>query len=105
MKTADLIVCSSRYEGISTVVQEALILGKVVITTPCTGMKELLGDSEYGLIVEDSEKGLFNGIARLLDDSELMQKYDEAAKDCRVIYSKKQMVGQTEKFFQDARKK
>lgn len=105
MKTADLIVCSSRYEGISTVVQEALILGKVVVTTPCTGMKELLGDSKYGLIVEDSEKGLYNGIARLLDEPELMQKYNTAAKDGKELFSKKQVVGQTEAFFQDSRKK
>ena len=55
--------------------------------------------------MEDSEKGLYNGIAKLLDETELMQKYDALAKDCRVIYSKKRMVGQTEKFFQDARKK
>ena len=105
MKTADLIVCSSRYEGISTVVQEALILGKAVVTTPCTGMKELLGDSKYGLIVEDLEKGLYNGIARLLDEPELMQKYNAAAKDGKEIFSKKQVVGQTEAFFQDSRKK
>ena len=99
MKTADLIVCSSKYEGISTVVQEALILGKVVVTTSCTGMKELLGDSEYGVIVEDLEKGLYSGIIMLLDKSELMEKYSQVAKERGRRFSKEKVESQTEKFF------
>ena len=59
MKRADVIICSSQYEGLSTVVQEAIILGKPVITTPCGGMKDLLGESEYGMIVESDEDGLY----------------------------------------------
>ena len=39
-----VFVCSSRSEGFSTVVTEALILGKPVVATNCSGMKELLGD-------------------------------------------------------------
>lgn len=105
IKNADLIVCSSIYEGISTTVQEALILGKTVVTTPCTGMKELLGDSEYGIIVEDSEKGLYNGLKRLFDNPELMQQYELAAKEREEKFSKEKVVKQTENFFQKLRKK
>lgn len=68
IKNADLLVCSSLYEGISTVVQEALILGTPTVTTPCTGMKELLGNSEYGHIVSDSKDGLYNGLKKIFDD-------------------------------------
>lgn len=38
---ADLFVCSSRAEGYSTVITEALILGLPIITTRCAGMQEL----------------------------------------------------------------
>lgn len=41
---ADLFVCSSRAEGYSTVITEALILGLPIITTRCAGMQELLGE-------------------------------------------------------------
>lgn len=80
IRTADYIVCSSLYEGISTIAQEALLLGKIVVTTPCTGMPELLGDSEYGVIAEDSPDGLYNGISMLMDNPDLELKYIQAAR-------------------------
>lgn len=67
IKLADILVCPSRYEGLSTVVTEGLILGKAVVTTQCSGMKELLGDSEYGIITENSEQGLYYGLKKMLD--------------------------------------
>lgn len=75
MKNSDIFVCSSFAEGFSTVVTESLILGLPVITTDCAGMRELLGESEYGLIVENSEEGLYNGIEKLILDSDLRENY------------------------------
>lgn len=77
MKKADLIVCSSRYEGISTVVQEALILGKPVVTTPCTGMEELLGNSEFGVISEDSPDGLYNSLKAMIESPAMYKRYQK----------------------------
>lgn len=67
IKSSDLFVCSSRAEGISTVVSEALILEKPVIATECSGMKELLGGkNECGVICENTENGLFNALLDVL---------------------------------------
>lgn len=99
MKAADMIVCSSRYEGLSTVVTEALILGKPVVTTPCTGMNELLGDDQYGLITEDSVAGIYRGIKVLLDDPELQTYYAKAAALRAETFTKAKTVGETERFF------
>ena len=45
----DLYICSSRREGFSTAVTEALILGIPVVSTDCSGARELLGQNdEYG---------------------------------------------------------
>lgn len=102
MKQADIVVCSSRYEGSSTVVQEALILGKVVVTTPCAGMKELLGNSEYGLIVEDSEDGLYHGLKQLLSSSKrLLCQYQAFAEQRGSKLKKEFTVTETEHFFQN----
>ena len=68
IKKADILVCSSRYEGMSTVVTEGLILGKAIVTTACTGMDELLGESGCGLITENSINGIFKGIKSQLDN-------------------------------------
>ena len=99
MKAADIIACASYYEGFSTVVTEALILGRPVVTTPCSGMKELLGDSEYGIITADSTEGIYEGLKKMLDDSELRQHYAEAAAVRGQAFSKEKLVGETEAFF------
>lgn len=75
IKASDLFVCSSRSEGYSTAVTEALILGLPVITTLCSGMKELLGEGEYGVIVDNDDVSLLDGLRRLLSDEALMHQY------------------------------
>lgn len=99
LKAADLVVCSSRYEGFSTVATEALILGKPIVTTPCTGMDELLGDSEYGLITDDSVEGICSGIRRLLDEPELLAHYTHAAGQRGKDFTKQIVLSRTEDFF------
>lgn len=101
MKAADMIVCSSRYEGLSTVVTEALILGKPVVTTPCTGVGELLGDSKYGLITQDSVEGLCSGIGRMLADTALRKSYAEKAALRGRDFSKETVLTQTERFLRE----
>ena len=78
---ADLFVCSSRREGFSTAVTEALILGVPVVSTNCSGACELLGDNnEYGIVTDNNEESLFEGIKGLLDDSDLLRYYRKQAK-------------------------
>ena len=78
---ADLFVCSSRREGFSTAVTESLILGIPVVSTECSGARELLGDSEYGIVAENNDTALYQGIKRLLDDPELLAHYREKARE------------------------
>ena len=75
IKASDLFVCSSRSEGYSTAVTEALILGVPVITTLCSGMEELLGNGEFGIIVDNDDDALLDGLKRLLSDATLIQSY------------------------------
>lgn len=75
----DLFVCSSLAEGYSTAVTEALILGIPVITTDCSGMKELLKDGECGLITDNNEDALYEGLKELLSRPEKLSYYKEKA--------------------------
>ena len=95
IKNADLIVCSSRFEGLSTVVTEALILGRPVVTTPCNGMAELLGNSEYGIITDD----LYDGLTRMLSDPNLREHYAAMAARRGRDFQKEALVRKTEEFF------
>ena len=59
MKNARLFVHSSFYEGLPTVLIEAMICGKVVLSSACpTGPKEILNKYECGVLFEvgDSEE-------------------------------------------------
>lgn len=97
--SADIMVCTSRYEGFSTVMTESLILGKAIVTTPCAGMKELLGDSEYGVITEDHVEGIFTGISQLLNSIEKKEFYEKAAQYRGREFSCEELVAKTENFF------
>lgn len=81
MRTSDIFVISSLSEGFSTVATEAIILGMPLVTTDCAGMKDLLGDSEYGLITDNSENGLYCGLKQLLTSEELLRKYQAKANE------------------------
>ncbi|WP_165054377.1 MULTISPECIES: glycosyltransferase [unclassified Adlercreutzia] len=72
---ADLFVAPSRAEGLSTAVAEALALGVPVLATDCSGMRELLGDSERGLIVENSTEGIREGLRSLMSNQEVLDSY------------------------------
>ena len=89
----DLFVCSSLREGFSTAVTESLVVGTPVISTLCSGAQELLGyNNEYGLIVENSEEGIYEGIKKLLEDRELLAYYKEKAIERGSFFSKEKTV-------------
>lgn len=80
VQKADVYVCSSYKEGFSTAVTESLIVGTPVVTTLCSGMEELLGENdEFGIIVESSEDGLYDGMKRMIESRELIAHYREKA--------------------------
>ena len=76
----DLFVCASHSEGFSTAATEALIVGTPVCTVEVSGMKEMLGENnEWGIVTENDEDALYQGIKRLLDDPSLLAHYREKA--------------------------
>jgi len=81
VRSCDLYVCSSRREGFSTAVTEALIVGTAAVSTDCSGARELLGENnEYGIVVENSKDGIYEGIKEMLSSPENIAHYSEQAK-------------------------
>ena len=73
-------MCASFSEGFSTAATEALIVGTPVCTVEVSGMREMLGDhSEYGIVTENTEEALHQGIRTLLDDPALLAHYARQA--------------------------
>lgn len=89
----DLYVCSSRREGFSTAVTEALIVGTPVISTDCSGAKEMLGEhNEYGIVVKNNEDDLYNGLKKLLQNPKMLFDYKEKAITRGRFFDKKRTV-------------
>ncbi|MFC6267105.1 glycosyltransferase [Frigoriflavimonas asaccharolytica] len=76
-KNADFYILSSRYEGFPTVLFEAITLKKNIIATDVSGVKEMLKDGKLGLIVENSEEGIYLGMKKALENPESFEKYSE----------------------------
>ena len=76
----DLFVCASFAEGFSTAASEALIVGTPVCTVEVSGMKEMLGEhDEWGIVTENNEEALYQGIKDLLDHPDKLAHYKEKA--------------------------
>lgn len=89
----DLFVCASIAEGFSTAATEALIVGTPVCTVEVSGMKEMLGENnEYGVVTENGEDALYEGIKRLLDDPELLKHYKKKAAERGKRFSTEETV-------------
>lgn len=90
---ADLFVCSSLHEGYSTVVSEALILGTPVITTLCSGMKELIGENnEFGLIVDNDETQLSDAVLTALQNKEFLTELKLKAQQREKLFNTDRLV-------------
>ncbi|MEN6414602.1 MAG: glycosyltransferase [Veillonellales bacterium] len=101
VRSADLFVCSSYKEGFSTAVTEALIVGTPVITTLCSGMEEMLDCGKYGVIVENNEAALYEGLKKLLTDKELLAAYKAKANQRGKQFETKATIGEVEKLFDE----
>ncbi len=100
VKSADLFICSSRTEGLSTAVSEAVILGTPVVSTDVSGAREILGENnEYGLVTENSEAGLCHGVKNMLSDKKLLAHYREKASARAAFFDASHTVKQAEQFF------
>ena len=87
VKLADMFLCTSRHEGYSTVISEAIILGKAILTTDCSGMDEMLDDGKYGIIVENSIEGIQLGIKQVLENPQIQKEYSTLAQERSSFFS------------------
>lgn len=100
IKSADAYLCTSYYEGFSMVMMEAVILGTPMISTEVSGAREMLGDSEYGLVVENSSEGIYEGMKKLITDKELYAYYQKKADERKDYLSEDRIMDQLEGYFE-----
>lgn len=99
IKNADISVCSSDYEGLSTFITESLILGKPVVTTDCGGMDELLGKNEFGILSDVDDLAFTEALRNFLSDPNAIAHYAQKAEIRGRDFSKEKLTKTTENLF------
>lgn len=90
---SDLFVMSSDFEGLPLVICEALVLEKAIVSTKCTGPTELLGNGEYGVLVECSNViELKNSIKNILINKKIKKYYENKSKERSVIFKRNEIM-------------
>lgn len=95
-KHADFFILSSRYEGFPTVLFEAITLQKTIVATDVSGVREMLNDGELGLIVENSEEGIYQGMKKILTEPKLSETYQAKIANFQLPFSLEKSVKQIE---------
>lgn len=94
LQAADIYVCSSLAEGYNTAITEALILGKAVVSTECSGVKEQLGENnEYGICTQNNEEDLYEGIKKMLQPA-ILSYYTQKAQERGKIFTLEESMNQ-----------
>ena len=100
MIRSDYFACSSYTEGLSTALTEAVILGMPCISTDVSGAKEILGENnEFGIVTENSEQGIYEGMKRLLEDEKIAEHYRKKAEERAAFFDTENTVKQAEDLF------
>jgi glycosyltransferase involved in cell wall biosynthesis len=80
IKAADAVILTSFAEGYPTVLCEAMVLEVPVIATDCIGVRDVLGNGKYGLIVENSLSGITTALEKVLVNPSILKKLAKKAK-------------------------
>lgn len=99
---ASVFVLASRYEGMPTVLLEAMSVGTPVVATAVNGVPELIPDERFGLLVPpDDAAALAAALERFLDEPSLARSVADAARD-RVLreFTVDGMVDRVESLFE-----
>lgn len=97
MRAANAFVMTSVSEALPTVLCEAMILGKPVVVTNCSGCRELVDNGQYGLMAEQDDDDLAAKMEIFLKEQHLLEDYcDRALRRSALFDSEKVM----EKYYQ-----
>lgn len=89
IKNANYFCLLSKFEGYGMVIEEAKILNKPVIITD-TAAREAVKEYENSMILENSEKGIYEGIKNIIEKG-------FKSKEITIKYNNESILGQVEK--------
>ena len=100
MKQSKFVVCSSFTEGLPVIAMEALCLG-VPLVSAVPSVQEIFGEEECGLITDNDNQSLLEGIRKMLTDEDFYQKIKNGAQRRSAYFDGQRMVREVEQIFLD----
>ena len=98
MQKMDLFVCSSRAEGYSLVIAEAMVLGLPIVSMNCSGPNELLDNGRYGCLCntyDNLEQALYHAVS----DMYYLQELKKKSKERQSFFDIHKTINQVESLF------
>ena len=74
---ADMFILPSIFEPFGIVIVEAMTLGVSVLATSNSATGELIKSGYNGLIVDNSNEGLYEGLKKVITDRSLIDKFKD----------------------------
>jgi glycosyltransferase involved in cell wall biosynthesis len=105
MRQADMFVCSSYFEGLSTATTEAVVLGLPCVSTDVSGAREILTPDSQGLVVENTDEALYEGIKQMLGKIARGEIDKQKIQDSAERFSVKNTVGKVEELLLSIKEK
>lgn len=99
MKIGDVFVMSSISEALPTVLCEAMILGKPVVVTNCSGCRELVDEERYGLMAEQNDESLADKMSQYIQQEELVKYYAQKSGERADIFDTEKVIQAYYKIF------
>ena len=91
LKKSDCLLMSSDFEGYPVVFIESMILGKTIITTDVSDSEKDI-KNKFGIVVEKSETGVYNGMKQYLEKGYNMEKFNAEEFNKKIIEKLKQII-------------
>lgn len=98
MRKSKLLVCPSYTEGLGLVAMEAIFLGTPVVSS-APSVEELFGGEVCGLVTENDDGSLEDGIRRMLTDQALYQQARDGARRRSEFFDGRNMAREVETEF------
>ena len=88
------MVHSSKFEGLPTVLIEALMLGKQIIASDCpTGPREILADGKAGILVPVGDvQALADAMHAVLTDVALQERLREGVSNQTMLFQPRENI-------------
>ena len=98
---SSICVLSSRYEGFSLVIMEAMACGVPVVSFDCPhGPRNIIKHGEDGLLVEYlNPQALADGLCQLIENEDLRKRLGSNARNNILRFSQDTIMGQWDALF------